>query len=248
MKKVICIVCLTLCTLSLSAQTKVIAHRGYWKCKNSAQNSITALREAAAIGVYASECDIWMTSDNVLVVNHDKDYKGYDIEQTKSEVVLSLTIKNGETIPSLTTYLQTAKKENIRLIIEIKSESNIEVPREVVRAIKKHDMANMVEIIVWATLIGKEAIRLLPNVPVYYLSGDLTPAELKEHGFAGLDYDKEVIKSNPGMVKEAHELGLKVNVWTVNSKKDMLYFLDLGVDFISTDEPERLQKLIAENN
>ena len=30
-------------TLTGTAQTKVIAHRGYWKCEGSAQNSIASL-------------------------------------------------------------------------------------------------------------------------------------------------------------------------------------------------------------
>ena len=30
-------------TLTGTAQTKVIAHRGYWKCEGSAQNSMTTL-------------------------------------------------------------------------------------------------------------------------------------------------------------------------------------------------------------
>ena len=34
-----------MCVVALagSAQTKVIAHRGYWKCEGSAQNSIASL-------------------------------------------------------------------------------------------------------------------------------------------------------------------------------------------------------------
>ena len=32
-------------TLTGTAQTKVIAHRGYWKCEGSAQNSIASLNK-----------------------------------------------------------------------------------------------------------------------------------------------------------------------------------------------------------
>ena len=37
-------------TLTGTAQTKVIAHRGYWKCEGSAQNSIASLTKAAEGG------------------------------------------------------------------------------------------------------------------------------------------------------------------------------------------------------
>ena len=41
---------LTSCVADRAEQTKVIAHRGYWKCEGSAQNSIRSLERAAEIG------------------------------------------------------------------------------------------------------------------------------------------------------------------------------------------------------
>ena len=55
----------------LWAQPKVIAHRGYWNCDGSAQNSIASLGKAQKLGIYGSEFDVWMTSDGVPVVFHD---------------------------------------------------------------------------------------------------------------------------------------------------------------------------------
>lgn len=49
-------------------------------------------------------------------------------------------------------------------------------------------------------------------------------------------------------MRECHELGLNVNVWTVNTEELMNQMLDLGVDFITTDYPEVLQKVIFERN
>ena len=59
-----------------SAETKVIAHRGFWKTEGSAQNSITALKKAAEINVYGSEFDVLITSDGIPVVNHDDTIEG----------------------------------------------------------------------------------------------------------------------------------------------------------------------------
>lgn len=41
---------LFLCASSVYSQTKVIAHRGYWDCEGSAQNSVTALNKAHEVG------------------------------------------------------------------------------------------------------------------------------------------------------------------------------------------------------
>ena len=54
-----------------------------------------------------------------------------------------------------------------------------------------------------------------------------------------------VLKNNPQWVTEAHDRGMKVNVWTVNSEADMMEFIAMGVDFITTDHPDTLQKILA---
>lgn len=43
----------------------------------------------------------------------------------------------------------------------------------------------------------------------------------------------------------AHDLGLAVNVWTVNSAQDMRRMIEMGVDGIITDDPARLQALLG---
>ncbi len=47
---------------------------------------------------------------------------------------------------------------------------------------------------------------------------------------------------------EAKELGLTVITWTVNETKDMLRMIDLGVDGIVTDYPDKLIKLQNQEN
>lgn len=50
----------------------------------------------------------------------------------------------------------------------------------------------------------------------------------------------------PERVREAHALGLKVLPWTVNDRADMQRFLDLRVDGLITDYPDRLRAVMAE--
>lgn len=47
-----------------------------------------------------------------------------------------------------------------------------------------------------------------------------------------------------GMITEAHELGLPVIPWTVNTTADMENLMDMGVDGIITDYPTRLRTLM----
>ncbi len=49
-----------------------------------------------------------------------------------------------------------------------------------------------------------------------------------------------------GTLKEAHDLGLKVVVWTVNDPALIRQMLDLGVDGITTDRPDLVRQAMAE--
>ena len=56
--------------------TEVVAHRGYWKAEGSAQNSVASLKKAIEIGARGSECDVYITTDGVVVVHHDPTIDG----------------------------------------------------------------------------------------------------------------------------------------------------------------------------
>ena len=60
----------------------------------------------------------------------------------------------------------------------------------------------------------------------------------------GIDYHYSNFEQHPEWVKEAQELGMIVNVWTVNKEELMQKMIDLGVDFITTDKPEKVLELI----
>jgi glycerophosphoryl diester phosphodiesterase len=57
-----------------------------------------------------------------------------------------------------------------------------------------------------------------------------------------LPYFGEVTPDN---LAEAHALGVRVIVWTVNEADDMQRLIDMGVDGITTDYPDRLRTVAA---
>ena len=233
------------------AQPKVIAHRGYWTAPESAQNSLASFTKADAIGCYGSEIDVWLTADDKLIVNHDRKYKGTDsvMNEAKASEITAIVLPNGENIPTLDAYLKlVAQKPATRLVLEIKSlpDYNREdlCVEKIVKALKKYKLLDRTDIIAFSINICMEVKKALPEIPIYYLNGDLAPKSIKKLGLAGVDYSMKVLREHPEWVKQAHELGLGVNVWTVDSEEDMRYFIDLGVDFITTDYPERLQAML----
>jgi glycerophosphoryl diester phosphodiesterase len=48
----------------------------------------------------------------------------------------------------------------------------------------------------------------------------------------------------PRFVRAAHEQGLRVDVWTINSEPDMRRLLAFGVDGIMTDRPDVLAQVL----
>ena len=254
MKGKLCMMAALLLTVSQGIQaqhvTRAVAHRGYWTCEGSAQNSLTSLQKAYEAGCWGSELDIWLTADGELVVNHDAHtLDGLDIEKTDSKQLLKSKLKNGETLPSLEAYLDAGKSlAPMVLVLELKTQStperNIELARKVVDMVKDKGMEDQVEYIAFSNQVGTELIRLAPEAKVAYLNGDKTPAELKELGYTGLDYAVGVLKKNDRWIDEAHRLGLTVNVWTVNKAEDLQYFIDHKADFITTNEPVLLLELL----
>ena len=50
----------------------------------------------------------------------------------------------------------------------------------------------------------------------------------------------------PALVTEAHAMGIKVLPWTVNDPADMRRLIEMQVDGIITDYPDRLRRVMAE--
>ncbi|WP_068597860.1 glycerophosphodiester phosphodiesterase family protein [Vaginella massiliensis] len=236
-------------TAVLNAQTKVVAHRGYWDTPNNAQNSIQALKMSNEIKAYGSEFDVYITADGVLVVNHDAEIQGVNIENNLYSAIEKLKLKNGEPIPTVEHYLTEGKKyPQLKMIYELKPHRNKENENRAVLAtlelVKRLGVEDQVEYISFSKNICEQLIKHNPKGHVSYLKGDLTPAEIKQLGFTGIDYHFSLFVKNPTWIEEAQNLGLTVNSWTVNKEKDMQMLLDQKIDYITTDKPEVLQKLI----
>lgn len=234
---------------AIAAKPEVIAHRGYWKTAGSAQNSIRSLVKADSIGCYGSEFDVWMTGDGAIVVNHDPNINGVCIWSSPAAKVMPQGLSNGETVPTLQNYLDTAKGLDTRIILEMKEHPDKkreeQVVKDIVALVAARGLEDRVEYITFSKEGLLNFIKYAPKgTPVFYLNGEMTPAELKAAGAAGLDYSLGTMRKHPEWFKQAHDLGLKVNVWTVNKEDDMKWCIKQGADFITTNEPELLQSIL----
>lgn len=229
--------------------TKVIAHRGAWKNTGVPQNSLASLQHAIRLGCYGSEFDVHMSADSGLYVSHDHKIEGVAIEKSTATEINTVRLSNGESLPTLEAYLLAGKKQKkTRLILEIKpsqlgKERSLALAQKCVEMVQKTRTRALVDYISFDYDVCKKVVALDPKAKVIYLNGDKTPAQIKADGLDGMDYNHSVYKRNENWVQEAKQEKRSLNVWTVNEKSLMEWFLERKFDFITTDEPELLLEL-----
>jgi glycerophosphoryl diester phosphodiesterase len=142
---------------------------------------------------------------------------------------------------------------------------------KVVGLIQKEGMEGRVSILCFDWRVLQAVQKIAPGIPTVYLSVqqrsmDTIHEYSRENspwtaGFQIKDYGSvpRMLKAAGGRVwspyfqelteaklKEAHKLGLKVVVWTVNEPWQVKKMIDLGVDGITTDRPDIVRRIMAE--
>jgi glycerophosphoryl diester phosphodiesterase len=235
---------------SIGQKTQVIAHRGAWKNTGVPENSIAALQHAIRLGCWGSEFDVHISADSVPFILHDHTIKGTHIEKSTAAELVEIKLSNTEPLPTLEAYLLAGKNQTTtRLILEIKSSSisqerSLALAKKCVEMVKKTNVGAITEYIAFDFAVCKKVKELEPTAIVTYLNGDKTPEELKSAGLNGLDYHFSVYKKHEEWLKESKQKKLITNVWTVNDVETMKWFIERNVDFITTNEPERLIELL----
>lgn len=229
------------------SDTKVVAHRGFWRTAGSDQNSIASLLKADSLGAWGAEFDVWRASDGVLVLNHDGVHDGHVVQNTPSTVLTTLKLANGETMPTLDAYLAAAKRTKVHLVLELKPHATPEAETEAaaltVKAVEAAKLSKRVTYITFSRHAMEELIRLAPKNDVLYLGGDISPEELEKLGAAGGDYNHGVYLKHPEWLEYMKQHGMISNIWTVNHPVDMIWAMRQQVDFLTTDRPELFLKL-----
>ena len=229
-------------------KTQIVAHRGYWNTECSAQNTIASLRKAAEAGVYGSECDVHITADSVIVVNHDPKVDDVVIADATYAQLYQLSLKNGEHISTLEEYLtETRRHPELKLILEIKRQplqrDEDRLTRKAVEMVHRMGMQGQVEYISFSAPACQLLRQLDDAATIYYVDGRFTPDEVKTLGYQGIDYNYKLLFKHPEWVEQAHCMGLKVNAWTPDDKQLIKQLVGMKVDFITTDMPVEAKKI-----
>lgn len=253
MKKFFTLALGLLACVTLAAQehkVAVVAHRGFWN--GNYENTIASLAKAQECEFWGSEFDVQMTSDGVPVVNHDDTVGGVAIHDNPFSALAEVRLPNGEKVSTLDEYLeQGAKNDKTVLVLEIKIQKSvdktIELTDKCIAALKKCDLykPSRVIFISFSYDACKYLAQVAPEFTNQYLSGKKPPEEVHADGINGIDYHISYFRKNPDWVKQAHDMGMSVNVWTVSDEAGINEMIALDVDCITTNAPDLVRSLLG---
>ena len=255
-----------------SEEVLVIAHRGgrgLWP-----ENTLYAFERAAELGVDVLEMDIHSTSDGVLVTMHDDtvdrttDGSGpihdYTLTELKKlDAGYNWTNDEGKTYPFRGQGITVPALEEIfssfpdhRLNIEIKQvQPSIVEPfcqmirdygREETVLVGSFDAGTVEDF--RDECPGVATSTTEPEVRNFFILNTLFLGALYQapaEAFQVPEYDNDLHVVTGRFVSGAKNHNMDVHVWTVNEKDDMQRLLDLGVDGIITDYPDRLLDVLG---
>lgn len=179
---------------------------------------------------------------------------------------------SGIRIPTLSELLELAclpEYKSLYLLLEVKSETSVnkeDFIRKIVQEIQAKKLENRTVLHSFDWDLLKECQKVAPKIPrsflselpensegtTYNTSEEVTPdfcsfkssipkAIADQNGQLWCPYFKDLTSA---LLKEAHALGLLVCTWTVNEIEDIENMIDIGIDGIVTDYPDRVQSVL----
>ncbi|MBS7605305.1 MAG: glycerophosphodiester phosphodiesterase family protein [Candidatus Bathyarchaeia archaeon] len=219
-----------------------IGHRGAKAYEP--ENTILSFKRALELGVNAVELDVRRTKDGEIVVIHDAEVdrttngKGLVSDLTLKEIK-ELSTEKGEKIPTLDEALAFLDRK-VKVLIEIKE---VGIEEKVLEIVKSRGLEDNVIIISFhedSLKKVREMNGVIKTGLIYVRHKDPIKAALSLKAQYLLPMYKFVY---PSLVKRAHENGLKVIVWTINTPEEAREYARMGVDGIASDRPDILKDL-----
>ena len=241
-----------------SDKERFVAHRGF--SDHAPENSIPAFERAGKAGFWGIEADIVESADGVFMCMHDDTLdrttngSGNVDDYTYSELTeFDIDFGNGvsdyETlkIPTMIEFLNNCVIYDCIPVIEIKSITDyqgfiqtiknsglykrciVTGSLEALKEIRKLDQTIQIMLVAYATLDYSAYEALLPQLGKN--SGLLLNAPL----------------ITPEVVSDLHARGYKIGAWTLDDPDDARKYINLGADYVVTNNIPGLNHMINEN-
>ncbi|MFW9983533.1 MAG: glycerophosphodiester phosphodiesterase [Candidatus Odinarchaeota archaeon] len=225
---------------------KVIAHRG--SGVGPFENTLHGMKMAITWGADGIECDVQSSRDGELVVFHDATLdrltngNGLVAEHPLKEL-RRLQVGEGEQIPTLVEVLNLLKSQP-QFIINL----DVKVQGVEVKILKEIQSRNLLDRTLVSSFIPQVLMKFRElNVDIatgwiYGYNYENPVKEAKKIGCTALHPRLDLVSEELRQSSRRH--GLMLNPWSINSEVDMRRFIELGVDWIITDNPRRLLRIL----
>ena len=234
-------------TVKIDAKnTRIIAHRGLSGLEK--ENTCAAFVAAGNRSYYGIETDIHKTGDGDFIIIHDSTtehvcHDNYNVEETAFDTLRQLRLCNRNNLkdradlhlPSLEEYVSICKQYEKIGVLELKSDFTLD---EIKRMIDRIEAADYLHGIVFISFMYDQLLKVRafrPNQPCQWLSGKMTDEDLLRLSGDGIDVDIYWADLTKEKVEKMHEMGLKVNCWTVDDKEVAEMLVEWGVDYITSN-------------
>lgn len=218
---------------SASSTPLYIAHRGHGMHENTKE----AFRNSTDF--WGIECDVRLTSDGEIVINHNADAtfddgKSLNISENALQTLLSKQFGDGSKLCTFSEYLQICKDMQKVAVVELKATwSETEISKLLGEIERYYCIDNVV--IISFDEINLRRVRAQSNVQLQYLMNSYLDEKMEfciENNITpSIAWD--FIDSY--YVELAHQNNLKIAAWTVNSATVNQLMKRLGVDYVTSD-------------
>ncbi|MEC7173697.1 MAG: glycerophosphodiester phosphodiesterase family protein [Bacteroidota bacterium] len=230
----------------------IIGHRG--AKGHIAENTLPSIEKALELGVDGIEIDVFLCKSGELIVFHDKkldrltNTQGY-IENLDYDSIKKIRVKGKYKIPTLNQVIELIEG-NAFLNIELKGSGTAGPTHKLLTSFieQKKWMANqfIISSFNWEEL--EIFYKLNQKIPIAILTGSypLDAINIAKR-LKALAINPNFKTLNLKNVKKIQKEGFKVFPYTINNMKDIEEMLNLEVDGIITDFPERVKKVLSSN-
>ena len=219
----------------------IYAHRG--ASGYAPENTLEAFRNTESTGATAVELDARTTKDGVQVVHHDPYFKSGGRKQYINKLTLSQLKQKKSSICTLDEALDVIAATGLELDLELKDTAD---PEACVESVRRHNLQGRTVYISFEQSLLKKVRRLEPSARLGYIIKE-TPSGLDEI-ISGLD--AFYIAQNSKYLTGANLLkwqnsGLLVGVWTVDDASEIRRWMDMGVDYLTSNYPRRVSEALG---
>jgi glycerophosphoryl diester phosphodiesterase len=201
------------------------------------ENTLESFSKAIESGANAIELDVRMSGDGHLVVSHDDNLKGVFGRDMHIHAASLQDLKHAteNRLLTLGEALRFISKRVKKILIELKETGYEKKVLDVIRQEHLGGMSIIVSFHEEALLSIRASDRNIETGLIYAKSKNPVEIALRLDVQYLVPLYRFVHRND---VEKAHQNGLKVIVWTINTTAEAQAYLAKGVDGIATDRPD----------